>query len=356
MDLRFTISARSSNEVTTYRVISEALMSELRKDPLTGKWVIIASERALRPNQFMRSEATKHHDELNPFAVGNESLTPPEIMRVANPNSPDSWLVRVIPNKYPALAVEGETGTLRKGIYEHMDGLGAHEVIIESPDPDFNLEELPIVHLRKALWTYRERMQDLAKDVRLIFSMLFRNSGPGAGATVRHGHAQLIALPVVPSEVQQRLNGARQYYEQTGQNVFSHLVEQESSDMQRIVCATERFVCITPYASRTPFELMIIPKDQRARYEDVKEEHLEDLAHILSETLRRLKRVLGNVDYNLMIQSAPKTEEHAPWYRWHIQIVPALTQVAGFEWGTGFHINPVSPETAAKTLNTVHLS
>ena len=304
----------------------------------------------------MRSEATKHHDELNPFAVGNESLTPPEIMRVANPNSPDSWLVRVIPNKYPALAVEGETGTLRKGIYEHMDGLGAHEVIIESPDPDFNLEELPIVHLRKALWTYRERMQDLAKDVRLIFSMLFRNSGPGAGATVRHGHAQLIALPVVPSEVQQRLNGARQYYEQTGQNVFSHLVEQESSDMQRIVCATERFVCITPYASRTPFELMIIPKDQRARYEDVKEEHLEDLAHILSETLRRLKRVLGNVDYNLMIQSAPKTEEHAPWYRWHIQIVPALTQVAGFEWGTGFHINPVSPETAAKTLNTVHLS
>ncbi|MGB0645736.1 MAG: galactose-1-phosphate uridylyltransferase [Bradymonadia bacterium] len=330
-------------------------MSELRKDPLTGNWVIIASERALRPNQFMRSETADHGNELNPFAVGNESLTPPEIMRIPNPEAPDTWLIRVIPNKYPALAVEGATGTLREGLYEHKDGLGAHEVIIESPDPTFNLEELPIAHLEKALWTYRERMQDLSRDIRLIFSMLFRNSGPGAGATVRHGHAQLIALPVVPSQVQQRLECARRHYEHTGANVFSQLVQQESTDTQRIVCASESFVCITPYASRTPFELMIIPKDQKARYENVEDGHLNDLARILSESLRRLKRVLGNVDYNLMIQSAPKSEEHAPWYRWHIQIVPTLTQVAGFEWGTGFHINPVSPETAAKTLKTVHL-
>jgi UDPglucose--hexose-1-phosphate uridylyltransferase len=331
-------------------------MSELRKDLITNNWVIIASERALRPGQFLASSPPHEDETVNPFAVGQEALTPPEIMRVPDPTSPENWRVRVIPNKYPALMIEGNDACTRTGIYERMDGVGAHEVIIESPDPNFELEALPLQHLSQVLSTYRERMRDLACDSRFIFSLLFRNSGPSAGATVRHGHAQLIALPVVPRHVQDRLDGAKRYFDKQGRNAFSDIVAHETELNERLICSNESFACVTPYASRMPYELMIIPKVQNARFEAMKDAHLDDLSAILSETLQRLKRCLGEVDYNFMIQSAPRPLNDAPWYRWHIQIVPKLTQVAGFEWGTGFFINPVAPETAAKTLKRVRLT
>lgn len=330
-------------------------MSELRKDLITNNWVIIASERALRPGQFLPSAPPFEHEAVNPFAVGQEALTPPEIMRIPDPASPESWRIRVIPNKYPALMIEGNDACTRAGIYERMDGVGAHEVLIESPDPNFDLEALPLEHLSQALSTYRERMRDLACDPRFVFSLLFRNSGPTAGATVRHGHAQLIALPVIPSHVQDRLNGAKRYFDEHGRNVFADIVDHEIEMNERLICTNDSFACVTPYASRMPYELLIIPKKQHARFEAMPDDSLSDLSAILSQTLQRLKRCLGEVDYNFMIQSAPRALNDAPWYRWHIQIVPKLTQVAGFEWGTGFFINPVTPESAAKTLQRVRL-
>ncbi len=330
-------------------------MSEMRKDPITHNWVIIASERALRPSQFRTVTGPSTEDAVNPFAVGQESLTPPEIMRISDPNAPDSWRVRVIPNKYPALMIEGDEARAQVGIYERMDGLGAHEVIIESPEPAFALEDLPLDHLSQALLVYRERMKDLARDTRFVFSLLFRNSGPSAGATVRHGHAQLIALPVVPGHVQERLTGAKRYADEKGSCVFDDIIRYEVEADERLVCHNDSFVCISPYASRAPYELMIIPTAQHARFESIPDESLQDLAGILSETLQRLKRCLGDVDYNFMIQSAPRALNDVNWYRWHIQIVPKLTQVAGFEWGTGFFINPTAPESATKSLKRVRL-
>jgi UDPglucose--hexose-1-phosphate uridylyltransferase len=277
-------------------------------------------------------------------------------MRITDPDNVDSWRVRVIPNKYPALMIEGDDQHTQAGIYQRMDGLGAHEVIIESPQPDFTLEDLPLEHLSQALAVYRERMRDLERDRRFVFSLLFRNSGPSAGATVRHGHAQLIALPVIPGHVQDRLDGAKRHSEATGQNIFDEIIRHEVAAKERLVCRNESFVCVTPYASRSPYELMIIPTAQSARFEGMPDDQLGDLASILSETLRRLKRCLGDVDYNFMIQSAPRALNDVSWYRWHIQIVPKLTQVAGFEWGTGFFINPTAPETAATTLQRVRLT
>ena len=325
-------------------------MSELRKDPITGSWVIIAADRALRPSRFKATVENVLSGEENPFAPGNESMTPPEILRIADTDAPDQWQIRVIPNKYPALNIEGNHHTTRTGLYERMDGVGAHEVIIESPNPAFSLHKLPPIHLVKVLKTYRDRMADLAGDSRFISTILFRNSGAHAGATVAHGHAQLIALPMVPPQITERLNNARLYFEETGKNLFEDIIAQEEKTEERVVCQNEQFVCLTPYASRSPYELMIIPRGQLARYEDCSEQDLEAFGDILAEALDRLEGYLGEFAYNFMIQSAPRPQADAAWYRWHLQIIPRLTQVAGFEWATNFYINPTSPEAAAASL------
>ena len=331
-------------------------MSEFRRDPITGSWVIIATERALRPDQFRKSsQASPSLSEIDPFAVGNETLTPKEITRVDDPENPGQWLIRVIPNGFPVLKVEGTENRRPNGIYDRMDGVGAHEVIIESTSADAGLQDLSISHLAAVIAVYRDRMRDLARDQRLVYSMLFRNDGPSAGATMRHGHSQLVALPVVPKHVQQRLKRSQQHFEFHDRSVFEDILDTEITNGERIVCANANFVCCAPYASSSPYEVTIIPRAQRARFEDITETELIPLASILKESLKRLEAVLGPFDYNFMIQTAPKTAADVPWYRWHFQLVPKLSNISGFERGTGFHINPVAPESAAKELRTITL-
>ena len=331
-------------------------MSEFRRDPITGSWVIIATERALRPDQFRKSSpTTPSPNEIDPFALGNETLTPNEITRVDDPDNPGQWLIRVIPNRFPVLTVEGTENRRPDGIYDRMDGVGAHEVIIESTSADVGLQDLSISHLTAVVATYRDRMRDLARDQRLIYSMMFRNDGPSAGATIRHGHSQLVALPVVPNHVQQRLKRSQQHFEFHERSVFEDILDTEIANGERIVCANDNFVCCAPYASRSPYEITIIPRAQRARFENITDTELIPLASILQESLKRLAGVLGPFDYNFMIQTAPRTAADVPWYRWHFQIVPKLSNISGFERGTGFHINPVAPEHAAKELRTITL-
>ena len=331
-------------------------MSELRKDPITNSWVIIAEDRALRPSRFQSTTKTVNAPGQSPFAPGNESMTPPEIMRVSAEDDPNQWLIRVIPNKYPALSIEGSTEKRSTGVYEHMDGLGAHEVIIEAPNPSFQLHRISQPHFVSVLRTYRDRMADLANDSRFATSILFRNSGAQAGATVAHGHAQLIALPMIPPQIDARLNAARAYFERTGRSLFDDIIQEEERTKTRIVCQNEDFLCLAPYASRSPYELMIIPRVQTARYEDCTEESLASLGAILSDALQRLEGFLGEFNYNLMFQTAPRAAADALWYRWHLQILPRLTHVAGFEWATNFFINPTSPESAAESLRKVKAS
>lgn len=327
-------------------------MPELRRDPITHRWTIIATERALRPQDFM-GPAQPPSAKSSPFSAGNERLTPPEIFALrpdgSAPNTP-GWTARVVPNKYPALRIEGDLDARPEGIYDHMNGVGAHEVIIESPEPDFTLQSLSPAHLVDVLRIYRDRMCDLQKDARFKFSLLFRNHGAAAGASIPHGHSQLIALPIVPHTVQELLDGAKRYHAFRGRNVFDDIIRQEVSDGRRMIMDTGDYVLIAPYASRQPFELWIVPRTQASRFEAADDGDLVGLAQVLRAALSKIEVGLGNPAYNLIIQSAPYGLEAVPWYRWHVQIMPKLTQVAGFEWGTGFHINSTAPEEAAAFL------
>lgn len=330
-------------------------MPELRRDPITHRWTIIASERALRPKDFKFDHARPPRGKSCPFCPGHESLTPPAIWTVPRSagRAGTDWRVRVVPNKFPALRIEGDLGKRPEGVYDFMNGIGAHEVIIESPDHDFKLHQLGVDHLFEALQTYRDRMLDLQGDKRFKFSLLFRNHGEAAGASIAHGHAQLIALPVVPPQVQEQLDGAKRYWQFHERNVFDDIVRQEMEDGRRLIHSNEEFALVAPYASRFPFEMWIVPRSGGPRFERSSDGTLARLAQILGFALDRLDRGLGDPPYNFIIQSAPYGQDDIPWYRWHLVIMPTLTRVAGFEWGTGFYINPTAPEEAAEFLRSL---
>jgi UDPglucose--hexose-1-phosphate uridylyltransferase len=265
------------------------------------------------------------------------------------PNSPN-WTVRVVPNKFPALQVEGEMGREGVGLYDRMNGVGAHEVIIETPNHVEGLADLPAKKIEDLLWAYRDRMIDLRKDLRFRYILIFKNHGASAGATLEHSHSQLIALPIIPTNVQEELDGCRTHYQQKERCIYCDILRQDLSDGDRIVAENQEFLCVTPFAPRFPFEMWILPKRHAAYFEESQKSQFEFLAPILSETLRRMDNVLSRPPYNFILHSSPLHEKTGDYYHWHLEIIPKLMQVAGFEWGTGFYINPVSPEEAAMFL------
>ncbi|MDF0651546.1 MAG: galactose-1-phosphate uridylyltransferase [Nitrospira sp. LK265] len=329
-------------------------MPDLRRDPIVGRWVIISTERRGRPHDFVKPQQTRPvSTALCPFCPGQERLTPKEIMayrpQSGGPNSPN-WTVRVVPNKFPALHVEGEMGREGVGLYDRMNGVGAHEVIIETPNHVEGLADLPTKKIEDMLWAYRDRMIDLRKDLRFRYILIFKNHGVSAGATLEHSHSQLIALPIVPTSVQEELDGCRHHYQQKERCIYCDILRQDLSDGDRIVAENTEFLCVTPFAPRFPFEMWILPKRHAAYFEESQKSQFEFLAPILSESLRRMDNVLSRPPYNFILHSSPLHEKTGDYYHWHLEIIPKLTQVAGFEWGTGFYINPVSPEEAATFL------
>jgi UDPglucose--hexose-1-phosphate uridylyltransferase len=331
-------------------------MPELRKDPIVGRWVIIATERGKRP---MLSErlVRPDDDEPCPFCPGNEGLTPPEILayRDGGPANGGGWRVRVVPNKFPALRVEGDLDKTGEGLYDRMNGVGAHEVIIETPRHDRQLAELEPGHVAEVLAAWVARMQDLKRDVRLKYLLVFKNHGVRAGATLAHSHSQIIATPIVPKAINEEMTGARQYFEYKERCVFCDIVKQELDDRRRLVAENPSFIAIVPFAPRFPFETWVLPRRHRASFEDTPAADLGDLAAILRETLLRTARAIDDPPYNLVVHTAPCDRSQAEHYHWHIEIMPRITRVAGFERGTGFYINPTPPEEAARFLKELVL-
>jgi UDPglucose--hexose-1-phosphate uridylyltransferase len=260
-----------------------------------------------------------------------------------------------VPNKFPALQVEGELGREGLGLYDRMNGIGAHEVIIETPSHKESLAELPTKSIEDVLWAYRDRVIDLKKDLRLRYILVFKNHGAAAGATLEHSHSQLIALPVIPTSVMNEIEGCRVHYQQKERCIYCDILRQDLSEGDRIVADNPEFLCVTPFAARFPFEMWILPKRHAGYFEESHKQQFEFLAPILSESLRRMDKVLSKPAYNFVLHSSPLHEKTGDFYHWHIEIIPKLTQVAGFEWGTGFYINPVSPEEAAKALREAHV-
>jgi UDPglucose--hexose-1-phosphate uridylyltransferase len=327
-------------------------MSELRKDPVTGRWVIISTERGKRPSDFGIQKA-KTKEGFCPFCPGNEDKTPPEIMAFrqdgGSRNGP-GWRLRVVPNKFPALRVEGEINREGVGLYDKMSGIGAHEVIIETPNHQESLATLPPKAFEEVLWAYRDRMLDLRRDLRLRYAMLFKNHGEAAGATLEHSHSQLIALPIVPHLVAEEMAGCREYYQYKERCIFCDIVRQEIQQGERIVLENGEFISIAPFASFSPFEAWILPKRHTSFFEECQVHEIQSLSWIFQETLKRLEKALNFPPYNFTLHTTPFNERSLEYYHWHFEIIPKLTKFAGFEWGSGFFINPTPPEEAAKFL------
>jgi UDPglucose--hexose-1-phosphate uridylyltransferase len=325
---------------------------ELRKDPVVGRWVIISTERGRRPSDFPVQPVLTRGGSCV-FCPGNEDKTPPEILAGRPPDSASDtpgWSLRVVPNKFPALRIEGELEPSGEGLYDRMNGVGAHEVVIESPQHDATLSTLPADTVADVLLAYRERVLDLKKDPRFEYILVFKNHGASAGASLEHPHSQLIATPIIPIMVLEELKGAAEYYGMKERCVWCDVVRQERRDRRRVIMEADGFVALAPFAPRFPFETWILPTRHRSAFEEAGVEELRGLAEVLGEFLRRLDRVLQRPPYNFMLHTAPLREGPLDHFHWHLEIIPKLTNVAGYEWGSGFFINPTPPEDAAAAL------
>jgi UDPglucose--hexose-1-phosphate uridylyltransferase len=260
-----------------------------------------------------------------------------------------------VPNKFPALRIEGDINREGEGIYDKMNGIGAHEVIIETPDHTKDLVDLDLPQIEKVIWAFRERVLDLKKDPRFKYILIFKNEGEAAGASLEHAHSQLIATPILPKRVIEELDGAKQYYNYKERCIFCDIIKQELNEKVRVIAQNDMFIAIEPFASRFPFETWLMPRYHDSCFEYIKADQIPQLAAIFKETLARLATALNRPPYNVMFHTAPLDSRDSKEYHWHIEIIPKLTKVAGFEWGSGFYINPTIPEDAAKYLSEIKL-
>lgn len=359
---------------------------ELRKDPISGRWVIISSARAMRPEapEPRREEESPEARANCPFCYGHEEMTPPEIFAISSdgrrPNSP-GWLTRVVPNKFPAFGIFPEIRIRRIGMFQMSTGYGAHEVVIESPEHDVYLEQQPIEQLARVVDTWWERHTDLERDLKLKYVLIFKNHGRAAGASLPHPHGQIIATTIIPDALKAKLLNAREhylngdgciwcrqidhlfYYENRIYNPDgSLLVEVHPCD--RLVAENEKFIAYIPFAARMPYEIHILPKTHQYSFIQTTPEERYHLAQMLKLVLTKVYKLLGNPPYNFYIHSAPnlnvrpRTGDYSTIredFHWHIEILVRTTILAGFEQGSGIYINPLNPTDAARYLREVEV-
>ena len=334
-------------------------MPELRKDPITGRWVIIATDRAKRPSDFIRQAVPPPASTICPFDYGNEHKTPPEVLAYRNSRrtaTSRAGACAWCPTNFPCSGIEGELNRQGEGMYDKMNGIGAHEVIIERPEHDKTLGGMSEKLIEEVLWAFRDRVNDLKKDRRFRYIILFKNHGEAAGASLEHPHSQLIALPVIPKRVKEEVDGAQALLRsQRALHLLRHHPPGDGGRRRGWSARPTASRVLAPYAPRFPFETWILPKRHESHFEDADAPTLENLAWILRTTLRKLEKVLEHPAYNFIVHSAPVQDGPLAHYHWHIEIIPKLTKVAGFEWGTGFYINPTPPEESAKFLREAGL-
>ncbi|MGM0509143.1 MAG: galactose-1-phosphate uridylyltransferase [Fusobacteriota bacterium] len=336
-------------------------MSELRKDPVSRRWVIFSPERSYRPKDFKitKKDRDRQPDHYCPFCEGNEKESGDEILAYdkipgREKNTP-GWWIRVLENKYPALRDIDDLGKKGLGIYDKMNGVGRHEIIVETPIHHRCISDLETKAIEKVFWAFRDRYNEIKEDDRMKYILIFKNYGEEAGASLEHSHSQLIATPVVPKRVETELSGSRHYFDFRDRCVFCDIVTQELADRDRIIEENEHFVSFVFFAGRFPYETWIVPKEHSASFENISKKEIKDLSKIMKRVLTRIKKKLNDPSYNIVIHTLPIHGEGKEYYHWHIEIMPKLTKVAGFEWGTGFYINPTVPEEAAKHLKEVDL-
>ncbi len=326
-------------------------MPELRKDYVTDTWVVFSPARAKRPTDFHTPTRSTDPSKC-PFCPGHEAMTPPEILAYRKDGAANGagWWIRCVPNAFPALQIEGELNRHVSQIFHSMNGVGAHEVIVETPDHDGHFADFSDFQMQEVITAYKHRYVDLTRDKRFKYVLIFKNRGERAGASISHPHSQLIATPIVPRHNHEEESALQRHYEATGGScLYCEIVETELEEKRRVIAENRSFVSISPYAARFPFEAWILPKAHEVAFEDLADAERTPLAWMMKDIIGRLDHVLDDPPFNYYIHTSP-CERKEIRFHWHIEITPRLTEVAGFERGTGFYINPVMPEDAAAIL------
>jgi UDPglucose--hexose-1-phosphate uridylyltransferase len=331
-------------------------MSVIRQDPTTKEWVILAPARGKRPDEFKQPESRQPRQTASlscPFCPGNERMTPVELERFTGDRA-EAWTVRVIANKFPALVLEGQPRRSESGpLFREMAGVGAHEVIIESPIHDRTIALMEAVEVEDIVQAYQSRYRALTDDSRLKYVIVFKNHGETAGTSLEHPHSQVVATPIAPMLMRRKYEVAMTHYDDTGRSLYQDLVDEELRAQVRVVIETDMFVAFHPFASRVPFETWIVPKRHEPSFGQAHPEELTALSHVLLRTLRGLHHALGNPDFNYILHSAPKEDESKAYYVWHLQILPRVNTIAGFELGSGIYVTTMLPEDSAAYMRTV---
>lgn len=330
--------------------------SELRQNIITKEWVIYSPARKERPKKVEsreeRSLQIPARDPDCPFCPGNEMDLPNILDERGHPEE-DHWQTRAVPNKYPALTPDGDNQRFESGLYLSMSGYGHHEVLIESYAHNKYLVDMTPEEVSNVIEMYLARFRVQQKDVKSKMVILFKNHGPKGGTSLRHPHAQLIATGVVPQYVRIRENRARQYYDDWGRCIYCDLIQEEEDQDLRVIAENERFISIVPYFAKTPYEIWIMPKGHQSSFGKMKANQIEDVGKMLQDQIRRLYEHLEDPDYNYVIHSSSHDQKGQPYHHWYLQIHPRITQRAGFEIGSGMHINPSMPEKDARALRSL---
>ncbi len=330
-------------------------MPEFRKDPVSDHWVIIAPDRALRPEQFAPDAGTRAPSRC-PFCRGHEADTPPAVAtydRQGRTSGVTGWQVRVVPNRYPALEDTQRPLAVSSPLYEVGPGYGVHEVIVESPDHVLSLGQLNDELAELVFIAYRDRMRTLRANPRIAYGQLFKNSGSAAGASLEHTHSQLIGTPIVPTQIQGELTRSQEYFQRHGRCVFCAMIDAELSSGARIVAENEAFLAFCPFASQFPYEVWIVPRRHHCSFDTAEDREIGGLARLVSALVRGVESGLNNPAYNFLIHTSPFRPGPVSYFHWHLEFSPRLTKTAGFEWGAGDYINTVSPEDAGSKLRAV---
>jgi UDPglucose--hexose-1-phosphate uridylyltransferase len=336
-------------------------MSDIRYDRLHDTHVIISPERLHRPDCNFSTEKRKNSDKACPFCEGNETMTPPEIFSIRAKDSfanEKGWQTRVVPNLYKAVQIEAPY-VHHFGLFEHWEGFGAHEVIIDTPEHHTSMVQWSKDNAVQWLKTLRSRTSDLRNDHRIAYISLFKNEGAEAGSTQAHSHTQLIGLPIIPKVQREEFQRSYEHYKHHEETILGSLLAHEEEDAQRIIAKTNRFTAYCPYASAYPFEVMITSQHVVGQIDTISDENIEQLAPLLLSVLKKMKAQLGCFDFNLCVSTPPLQEGSVGHElisfagtasRFYIRIMPRIYKYGGFEQTTGMIINPVSPELAAKLL------
>ncbi len=336
--------------------------NELRKDYLLNRWVVIATERSRRPTDFAKHKIESNHNNICPLCVGNEHMTPPAVMLYLKQNGkiktdqdhngtrPKNWLVRVIPNLYPAFAPPKNSADEAQIMKSESYGcaVGHHEVLIESPNHCEDPADAELPQLMLLINAYIDRLRELSAKPYVQYVSIFRNHGKEAGASLSHAHSQIIATPIVPRIPAEEMAASKKFYDQNQKCVFCDIIKKETKS-PRLVLENQHFLVFAPYASVHPLEFWILPKKHAANILGLSDAEVEAFAETLKTSLKALKTLVNDPPYNYSFHLSINRDAES-YYHWHLEVYPRLSIWAGFEKNTGMYINTVKPETSAAEL------